>query len=170
MVMNDGDLQVGYIDKNLMAEEEIVYTAKIHWFIYLPPLFWLVVGVLLVLVKPNAVELRDLEPYLAPLGIVLIVYAAIRFIGAWITRWTTELGITTKRVIAKFGLIRRDTVELNHSKVESFIVVQSILGRIFDFGTLVIQGTGGGQTPIQGVDSPLTFRREAMQVIDKTCR
>ena len=163
---------MGYIDKNLMSEEEIIYTAKIHWFIYLPPLFWLVVGLLLVSVNADNADsapMRDFQPYFAPVGILLIIFAAIKFIGAWITRSTTELGITTKRVIAKFGLIRRDTVELNHSKVESFIVGQSILGRIFDFGTLIIQGTGGGQTPIRAVDSPLTFRKEALQVIDKTC-
>ena len=32
---------MGYIDQNLMSEEEIIYTAKIHWFIYLPLCFGL---------------------------------------------------------------------------------------------------------------------------------
>jgi hypothetical protein len=57
-------------------------------------------------------------------------------------------------------------MELNHSKVESFHVDQSILGRIFGFGTLVVNGTGGGKTPVPNIDSPLEFRREAMQTID----
>ena len=87
-------------------------------------------------------------------------------IQAFITKVSTELAITTKRVIAKVGFIRRSTIELNHSKVESITVDQSILGRILDFGTLVINGTGGGKTPIPTVDSPLEFRRNAMQAID----
>ncbi len=85
---------------------------------------------------------------------------------AFIQRMTTELAVTSKRVITKVGLIRRSTMELNHSKVESFHVDQSILGRIFGFGTLVVNGTGGGKTPVPNIDSPLEFRREAMQTID----
>ena len=102
------------------------------------------------------------------IGISFILVALILIIRAFITRRTTELGITTKRVIAKIGLIRRNTIELNHSKVESFNVDQSILGRILDFGTIIIQGTGGGKTPIKGIDSPLKFRQEAMAIIDKS--
>ena len=64
------------------------------------------------------------------------------------------------------GFIRRNTIELNHSKVESINVHQGIFGRIFDFGTLVINGTGGGKTPIPSIDSPLDFRKNAMQAID----
>ena len=99
-------------------------------------------------------------------GVTAIIFAIYSLIKALITKATTELAITSKRVIAKFGLIRRNTVELNHSKVESLNVDQSILGRILGFGTLVINGTGGGKTPIPSIDSPLEFRREAMQVVD----
>jgi hypothetical protein len=62
----------------------------------------------------------------------------------------------------------RHTVELNHGKVESFNVDQSIFGRIFDFGTVVVNGTGGGKTPIPNIDAPLDFRRRAMETIDRS--
>lgn len=57
-------------------------------------------------------------------------------------------------------------MEMNHSKVESFHVEQSLLGRILRFGTLSIKGTGGGITPIAGIGDPLGFRRKAMEAID----
>lgn len=76
--------------------------------------------------------------------------------------------VTSKRVITKLGLIRRNTIELNHKKVESFHVHQSIIGRIFDYGTIIIIGAGGGKTSIPDIDSPLEFRRQAMAVIDKS--
>ena len=47
-------------------------------------------------------------------------------------------------------------------------IAAGILGRIFDFGTLVVNGTGGGKTPIQNIDAPLEFRRRAMQTIDSS--
>ena len=44
-----------------------------------------------------------------------------------IDRWTDEFVITNKRVIIKTGLIKRDTLEMNLSKIESVHIDQSIL-------------------------------------------
>tara|TARA_R110001592_G_scaffold363248_4_gene682151 strand:- start:155 stop:634 length:480 start_codon:yes stop_codon:yes gene_type:complete len=156
---------MGYISKNLMGDEEIIYSAKIHWFIYIPSLFLLVLGI--GLVSAGLSGDGESNTGMNVLGGFMVFLSPFSFIGALITRSTTELGITTKRVIAKTGWIRRHTVELNHSKVESFNVDQGIIGRIFGFGTVTIQGTGGGKTPIKGIDSPLKFRNEAVEIIDK---
>ena len=63
-------------------------------------------------------------------------------------RWTTELSVTTHRVIYKRGFICRHTVEMNMDKVETVNVDQSILGRILGYGTIHVLGTGqGGSRP-----------------------
>ena len=79
--------------------------------------------------------------------------------SAAITYYTTELAITNKRVIAKFGLIRRYTVEMNISKVESIQVEQGLIGRIFNFGTVIVAGAGDPKAPIIGISTPLEFRK-----------
>lgn len=101
------------------------------------------------------------------IGGVLLLFAFISLLRAFITKSSTELAVTSKRVIAKVGLIRRNTTELNHSKVESFRVDQGILGRIFGYGTIVVCGTGGGKNGIPNIDSPMDFRRNAMETIDQ---
>lgn len=61
------------------------------------------------------------------LGLLLLSFyglGLLLWISAAITYYTTELAITNKRVVAKFGLIRRNTVEMNISKVESVQVDQ----------------------------------------------
>jgi len=88
------------------------------------------------------------------------------WIMAWVKYKTTELAITNKRVIAKFGFIRRSTIELNINKVESIQVDQSIGGRIFNFGTLIISGGGNPQAPIRGISDPLAFRRAFIEAQD----
>lgn len=88
------------------------------------------------------------------------------WIAAYIRYKTTELAFTNKRVIAKFGFISRKTVELNISKVESIQVNQGILGRILNFGTLVISGAGNPQAPIPGISNPMAFRRAFMESQD----
>jgi len=100
------------------------------------------------------------------LGLVLLPVfglGLIFWIAAYIRYKTTELAITSKRVIAKFGFISRSTVELNINKVESLQVDQSVMGRLFNFGTLIISGAGNPQAPIPGISSPMEFRRAFME-------
>jgi uncharacterized membrane protein YdbT with pleckstrin-like domain len=157
-----------YIGSNLLNGEKVVHLAKIHWIIFVSPITALIFGSLMMWVSfgggsgsPN-VSFTLLVP-----GFILAVFVFPATFGqALVTKLTTELGVTTKRVIAKAGLISRKTIELNHNKVESFMVNQSILGRLLGFGTVVIHGTGGGITPIAGIESPLEFRKRAMEIID----
>ena len=78
---------------------------------------------------------------------------------AYVRYKSTELAVTTKRVIVKHGFIRRQTVEINLNKVESIQVDQGVLGRLFNFGTLVISGTGTSHAPIAGISEPMGFRK-----------
>ena len=112
-------------------------------------------------VHQGKVSIWSLVP-LIPLGLVFLMFwglGLLFWIAAAIKYFTTELAITNKRVIAKFGLISRSTIEINLQKIESIQVNQSIIGRIFNFGSIVVSGAGNPQAPIPGISSPLQFRR-----------
>jgi uncharacterized membrane protein YdbT with pleckstrin-like domain len=87
---------------------------------------------------------------------------------AYIRYKTTELAITNKRVIAKSGFVSRHTIELNINRVESLQVSQSLLGRMFNFGTLIISGGGNPQAPITGISNPLEFRKAFTEAQDQS--
>lgn len=89
----------------------------------------------------------------------LVVVAAALLLRPILAKLTTELVITNRRVIAKFGLIRRSTIELNLSKIESIRVEQGLWGRMFDYGDIMVVGTGGSKEPIPRIEDPLEFRR-----------
>ncbi len=130
-----------YIDKALIKDERILYRGNISlWSLS----FLIFLGVILL-----------------PVGIGLIFLLA-----AYIRYKTTELAITTKRVIAKFGFISRRTVEININKVESIQVEQGIAGRIFDYGSLIISGGGDPQAPIPGISDPMRFRKAFIEAQD----
>lgn len=131
-----------YIEGALIKDEKVIYTGHISLWSLAPLIF---LGLLT----------------LAFYGIGLIFWAT-----AFIRYKTTELAFTNKRVIAKFGFISRETIELNISKVESIQVNQGILGRIFNYGTLVISGAGNPQAPIPGISDPMSFRRAFMEAQD----
>jgi uncharacterized membrane protein YdbT with pleckstrin-like domain len=66
--------------------------------------------------------------------------------------------VTNRRVIYKKGLIRLKTNEMNMDKVESVQVAQSVLGRMFDYGTVKILGTGEGLETLHTIATPIKLR------------
>ena len=93
--------------------------------------------------------------FLAIVGIGIFI-----FLSMMITKWTTEIAVTNKRLIYKRGWIARKTDELSPKKIEEINVSQGVVGRILGFGKIRIQGTGGGEIVLPNIDDPLTFRRE----------
>jgi uncharacterized membrane protein YdbT with pleckstrin-like domain len=132
-----------YIEGTLIQDERVLYTGHISLWLHA----WLII-----------------------LGVVLLPAFGIGLIFlliAWIKYKTTELAITNKRVIAKFGFISRKTVEINIPKIESIQVEQSVTGRLFNYGTLLIAGTGSSQAPILGISKPMEFRKAFMEAQDQ---
>lgn len=78
---------------------------------------------------------------------------------------TDEFVVTNRRIIIKKGLIAYYTLEMNLSRVETVNVRQSILGRIFGYGSITIIGTGGTRESFQHINRPLLFRRSFMEAI-----
>jgi uncharacterized membrane protein YdbT with pleckstrin-like domain len=143
---------VGYVEKVLEPGERIVHRAHLHWIIYWRPVALLLIGLLVLL-------LAEKGPVTFTIVVVLIFIGALTFVTAAIARWTTEIAVTDQRVILKQGLIRRDTIEMNLPQVESVDVRQSIFGRLINYGTVIVRGTGGSPNPLAYVSAPLALRR-----------
>ncbi|ABB23693.1 PH domain-containing protein [Pelodictyon luteolum] len=159
---------MGYVDNNMLEGEVLYATGRLHWIIFSRAIAFAAAaaGLLIYALVLHTDGRPDTAKVPISIGQLLLLPAIWYGIAALVRRQSTELAITSKRVIAKFGFIRRSTIELNHSKVESFHVDQSVLGRMLGFGTLNINGTGGGVTPIPRVTDPLGFRRRAIEAID----
>ena len=146
---------MSYIDNNLMSGETVTYRARLHWIIFAWPIIWLIVAILLF------ASGRDT----ASVGGLFLVIAILTGIASFITYSTSEFGITNKRVLVKVGVIRRNSMEVLLPKVEGIQVDQGILGRILDFGSIWVTGTGGTKDPFHKISAPLEFRRKAQEQI-----
>jgi uncharacterized membrane protein YdbT with pleckstrin-like domain len=147
---------MSYVRKVLQPDENLLCTAKIHAFIYLRGFLILVVAGAIA-VGSQFSPSEYVLPILALAGICALV-GLLSLLGAAIRRTATELAVTDHRVIYKTGILSRHTAEMNRSKVESVDVEQSIAGRIFGFGTIILRGTGGTFEPIRNIGDPMTFR------------
>ena len=137
---------MGYIEANLLPGETVVQRARLHWIVFLKAIAVAVVGLAVLIVQPLV-------------GAIIVGIGLLMALPPWLARTTSEFGVTSKRVIIKVGLIRRRTLELLIRQVEAISVDQSLAGRIFNFGTITLTGTGGVRETFHNIANPLEFRR-----------
>ena len=147
-----------YVRRVLQPGETVVYDTKLHWVIYIRAILLLVVCVILVAAAVATSDNQNLSLALEIAAAIFALLALSSGVRALVRRATTELAVTDHRVIYKTGLLARHTIEMNRDKVESVDVDQTLLGRIFGYGTIIVRGTGGSLEPIRTIGDPLTFR------------
>ena len=135
----------------------MIYATSLHWLLFLKSIL-LLVAALGVLVASGWFGEDGVAPVLRIVAALLALLGLVAGIGAFVRRATTELAVTDRRVIFKTGVFQRRTMEMNRSKVETVGVDQSVLGRLLNYGTVVVRGTGGSFEPIRDIDDPLSFR------------
>ena len=145
---------MGYVSDSLGPDEQIVHQAHLHWFVYARPVMALIVALGITVALPQ-------------IGALLVLAAAIWLGVAYILSRATELAVTTRKVVGKWGLIARSTIEQRLEKVDSISVDQSLVGRIVNYGDVTIHGTGISSTPVKMIADPLTFRRKVEQAIEQ---
>jgi len=96
---------------------------------------------------------------LAIFAVALLVTGIVIFFTMMIHKWTTEIGITSHRLVKKTGLISLKTFEVALPNIEGVRVNQGIWGRIFGYGSLRIEGTGDDSVDIPNIEDPVGFRR-----------
>jgi hypothetical protein len=92
------------------------------------------------------------------------------FAHMMIVKATTEIAVTSERLIYKKGLISRHVGELNIDRIEGVSVRQDVMGRLFGFGRVSIRGMGVGEVLLPPIESPIEFRKaiqEAQAMQDK---
>jgi uncharacterized membrane protein YdbT with pleckstrin-like domain len=147
---------MSYVSKILQPDETVVYKTGPHWRVYASAILFLILTVVLVIVSLR-VGTEYSEAVLIAAAICAIV-TLVAWLRGFIERYFTELAVSDRRVIYKRGILRRHTIEMNMSKVESVDVDQTILGRMLGYGVVTIHGTGGGVETLANIDDPLTFR------------
>jgi len=148
-----------YYTKVLQPDENVRVVGRLHWSVYLRGLLVILLACgIAVLALSDRLPNSDWRRYAGIAAGVIGAFGLLLLLAAWIRRRATEIVVTDRRVIFKRGLFARHTVEMNVSKIETVDVEQGIGGRIWNYGTLMIRGTGAGFEPLEGVGSPISIR------------
>ena len=151
---------MSYVEADLLSGETITYRTRLHWKIYILPIMAAVILLLL-----GAALLRATETTAVSFGIMAV--ASIVLAAAYLTRRSSEFAVTNKRVIVKVGLFHTRSLELFLGKIEGIAVNQGLPGRLFNYGDIVITGSGGTKETFSGIQGPLSFRRAVQQATDQ---
>jgi uncharacterized membrane protein YdbT with pleckstrin-like domain len=141
-----------------MNGERVVYRTKLHWIVFIGPIVFIIVAFMF-FVGGKEIALA---------GTLFFLIAIVWTVSAFISFKTSEFGITNKRVLIKVGFIRRSSLETLLTKVEGIQVIQGIFGRIFNYGTILIKGTGGTSNPFYKIEAPMEFRKKVQEQIAST--
>ena len=162
---------MGYAERYLIPGEEVRYRAWLHWSTMLRPLlvwgFLDLAGVACVIgwaLAPGGTSARPAALLVA--GVLLLLAGGVVLAFAVIRRASTEIVVTSRRVLIKTGILERRTVEILLSKIESVDVTETVSGRMMGYGKVVLRGTGGTPESFERIANPLEFRRQIQSQVD----
>lgn len=174
-----------YLSKSLLSSEKIMHQAQTHWFFYIDFGAVLVVifsSYLLIfnpafvsenmptvsLWLPKIISKEMLEFSVWYLGIIALLFIGLMMLWeAFVTGQTTELAVTSKRILFKSGLLNRTVIEVKLRRFESITISQNPLGLILGYGTITITGMGGIKISVPNIVAPFRLRRILWQVLDE---
>jgi uncharacterized membrane protein YdbT with pleckstrin-like domain len=151
---------MGYIEKSLGPDETVIRRAHFHW-------YHRALGYLTLICFMAGAGYLYAEYQLSWLAGVVAVLGVVAFLRIMVPIWTTEIGVTSQRLIIKRGLFTRSTDELELWAIEEVSLEQGILGRIFGFGEIYAQGTGDDSLSIPPIAEPLVFRKAIQTAISQ---
>ena len=147
---------MSYAKSVLQPGETIIAAGRLHWIIYGCAISYLVAGTVLIVLEA---AWRSAGWLIKTTAIIFGALFLAAFLYAWFIRWITEFAVTDRRVISSRVFIKRDTEEMNMDKVETVDIKQSIPGRLLDYGTIRITGTGGtNDIEVSRIAAPFALR------------
>jgi membrane protein YdbS with pleckstrin-like domain len=150
---------MSYIDESLAAGETLLYRARFHWLQKAGAWFvlalFLVAAVVCLFLADGSVALLA--------ALACIVVGLVLFVPMMMPFWTTEIGVTTQRFIYKRGWLNRRTDELQLNSIEEVNLEQGAMGRLMDYGRLILHGTGVNDITLPVLADPVGLRRSLQE-------
>lgn len=165
---------MAYIDKILLPDERVLCVTTVHWIVYTEGFLITVAGGLLGYYGPAFLSMifgsaiaQGMTRAVAFVAFFVVLMGVVLMLAAYIRQTSTELAVTNRRVIAKYGLISRATFEIMVNRITGANFDQTILGRMLGFGTVLIHGAGGDISPFDEIGDPQGFYKALMSVLER---
>jgi uncharacterized membrane protein YdbT with pleckstrin-like domain len=153
------EVPMGYVDKNLIADETVLLRPRYHPVRFLPGALSLCLGVIV------AAGGMLLPADLASPAILLAVGAVVALGGLLAIALRAlvdsfdEFAITTLRIIKKTGILTRRVSQIPLDKVQDLRLEATLWGRWLSYGNVEVQSAGEeGPVMFRRIQNPEAFR------------
>ncbi len=132
---------MGYIESLMANNEAIVYRTRKHW---VAPLFAtaagtaLTIGGIVALGWTLFVDDGWQQNLLMWGGLIALLVGIVLVARSLIIWWSTDYLVTNQKVMKVSGILRKTAGGAGLEKINDVTMEQGILGRMLDFGTLVV--------------------------------
>jgi uncharacterized membrane protein YdbT with pleckstrin-like domain len=167
-----------YVQQSLSPGEEIVCIGHFPWMYTahaISCIVWGVIGCIAIIMgaiylnfnfghnfDPDATllqQIRELHPGIRLGAFFVFLMGLFKFAHMMVVRASTEVAVTSSRIIYKRGLVARYVGELSIDRIEGVNVIQTFLGRIFGYGRIMVRGMGVGEVILPPLANPIEFRK-----------
>jgi len=130
-------------DEYLLSSERRVIRLRRHWAVVLPYLIQTMLA--LVIAFTLSYLLGDSGPYAWLVQNVLwyvALFALVRFTFYLVEWWVERIVVTDKRAMLTSGIFVTKVAMMPVSKITDMTYERSVLGRLFGYGTLILESAG----------------------------
>lgn len=154
-------MPVSYIESLLGERERIILAARQHWSILVRSILLEIILILLIFAATitAAVFFADYIALIIAIGFtVLLIPIATLTID--VLKWSNhQYIVTNRRVIQISGVFNKTVTDSSLEKVNDVKMVQSAMGRIFDYGDIdILTASELGLNLFRRIDSPVRFK------------
>ena len=143
--------------ENLHEDERLVLDLRPHWWFYTPSLAALVASV----VAGVAVLVGTTSQPLRLVVAVGVAVCLVWFVTRYVQWATTELGLTSDRLIYRSGVIAKSGIEIPIDRINTIFFNQKIWERLVGVGDLVVESASAtGSQHFENMKRPSAIQNE----------
>ena len=162
---------MGYPQKLLADDEEIVYEMRPHWRALVVPVivFLVTLGlgsyVLAKLAGNDAGWVSGVRWIVIAIMVVALLWWVVRPFAYW---YTTLYVITNRRLIVRYGLVARNGRDMPLSRVNDVSFHHTVIDQLLNCGTLIVESAGEkGQLEMRAIPDVENLQREVYRLHDE---
>ncbi len=142
---------VSYLSKYMVPGERLITTFPLsHW------VWWRAVAML---VLGGGLSVICVDVGMLIVAAVMLTITMLGILHQGLVIMSIEQGVTTRRVLCKTGALRRRSMELFLDSIETVDLVQTLPGRLFDYGAVEVTGRGQAVLLMELLKDPMKAKQ-----------
>ena len=159
-----------YVDSLLGEREKILSVSRQHWFTLVSAIFIEIVifFVVLAVVITLSILFPATSLIIVLIGLIVILIPLVTMVMDilnWINR---QYIITNRRVVQVSGVVNKNVIDSSLEKVNDIMMVQSVFGRIFNYGDVeILTASEMGANKFRRIAKPIEFKTTLLNAKEK---